>query len=64
VEQYQGAKFALIVPAILLRWDLDAHQTLFKLTMKSNFVQVMAEVVALAFDKVSPIIVNSLTYFW
>jgi hypothetical protein len=58
VEQYQGGKYALIVLAIFSRWDLDAHQGLFKLTMKSNFVQIMVEMVALASDKVNPIIVR------
>jgi hypothetical protein len=64
VEQYQGEKFAFIVLAILSGWDLDAQQGLFKLTMKSNFVQAMCKVATLAFDKTNPIIVNSLTCLW
>jgi hypothetical protein len=50
-----------MVPTILLSWDLDAQQVLFKLTMKSNIVQAMVEVVALAFDKVNPTNINPLT---
>jgi hypothetical protein len=36
-----------MVLAILSCWDLDVQQGLFKLTMKSNIVQAMVEVVAL-----------------
>ncbi len=53
-----------MVPTILLSWDLDAQQVLFKLTMKSNIVQAMVEVVALAFDKVNPTNINPLTCMW
>jgi hypothetical protein len=53
-----------MVLAILLRWDLDVQQGLFKLTMKFNFVQTMVEIVALSFDKVNHTIVNSLMHIW
>jgi hypothetical protein len=36
-----------MVPTILSYWDLDVQQGLFKLTMKSNNAQAMAEVVVL-----------------
>ncbi len=49
-----------MVPAILSSWDLDAQQGLFKLTMESNATQAMVEIVALAFDKVNPPIINPL----
>jgi hypothetical protein len=53
-----------MVPAIFSSWYLDAQQGLFKLTMKSNIVQAMAEVVVLAYDKVNPTIINPLTCMW
>ncbi len=49
---------------ILSSWDLDAQQKLFKFTMKSNIFQAMANMVALAIDKVQPQIVNPLTHLW
>ncbi len=52
----------LPLPTILSGWDLDAQQGLFKLTMKSNGTQTMVEIVALAFDKVNPTIINPLTH--
>jgi hypothetical protein len=51
-------------PAILSGWDLDVQQGLFTLTMKSNAAKAMAEVVALAFDKLNPTIINPLTHKW
>jgi len=39
---------------VISSWDLDAQQGLFKLTMKSNAYQMMAEVVVLVVDKVNP----------
>jgi hypothetical protein len=53
-----------MAPTILSGWDLDAQQGLFKLTMKSNATQAMVEIVTLAFDKVSPTIINPLTHMW
>ncbi len=52
----KGGKYALIVVVILSAWDFDAPQALFKLRMKSNSAQAMAEVVALATDKVNVIL--------
>jgi hypothetical protein len=52
-----------MVPTILLGWDLDVQQGLFKLTMKSNAAEAMAEVVALAFD-INLTIINPLTHMW
>jgi len=43
---------------------LDAQQGLFKLTMKSNAAQAMVEVMALAYDKIIPTIINPLTCMW
>jgi hypothetical protein len=63
-QQSKDDKFLLMVLAILLRWELDAQQSLFKLTMKFNFVQTMVEIVALGFDKVNQTIVNSLMHIW
>jgi hypothetical protein len=40
------------------------HNKDFKLTMKSNVSQVMAEVVVLVTDKVNPCIVNPLIRLW
>jgi hypothetical protein len=45
-QQCKDDKFPPMVLAILLRWELDAQQGLFKLTMKFNFVQTMVEIVA------------------
>ncbi len=53
-----------MVLVVLSGWHLDAQQGLFKLTMKSNAYQVMAEVVVLVVDKVNPRIVNPLTRLW
>jgi len=47
-----------MVPMILSRWELGVQHGLFKLTMKSNSTQAMAEIMALAFDKVNHIIVK------
>jgi hypothetical protein len=62
--QPKDDKYAPMVLTILSGWDLDVQQGLFKLTMKSNIVQTMVEVVALAFDKVNPTIINPLTRMW
>ncbi len=43
---------------------MDVQQGLFKLTMKSNVAQAMAEVMALASNKVNPTIINPLTRMW
>ncbi len=51
-----------MVPTILSGWDLNAQQGLFKLTMKSNIVQAMVEVVALASKKVNLTNINPLTH--
>jgi hypothetical protein len=59
--QSKDGKFVPMVPTILSGWDLNAQQGLFKLTMKSNIVQAMFEVVALAFDKVNPTNINPFT---
>ncbi len=53
-----------MVLAVFSGWDLDAQQRLFKLTMKSNASQAMAEVVALVANKVNSQIVNPLTDLW
>jgi hypothetical protein len=53
--QSKRGKYALIVVVILSAWDFDAPQALFKLRMKSNLFQAMAEAVALATDKVNVI---------
>jgi hypothetical protein len=52
-----NGKSTLMVLVVLLGWDLDAQQGFFKLTMKSNVSQAMAEV-ALASIEVNPQIVN------
>jgi hypothetical protein len=57
-------KSTSMVLALLSSWDLNAQQGFFKLTMKSNTFQVMAEVVALAINKVNPQNVNPFTCFW
>ncbi len=44
--------------------DLDVQQGLFKLTMKSNIVQAIVEVVVFTSDKVNPTIINPLTWIW
>ncbi len=59
--QPKDNKFAPMVPAILWAWDLDVQLGLFKLTMKSNIVQAMAKVMALASNKVNPTIINPFT---
>jgi len=61
--QFKDNNFILMVPAILSCWDLDVQQGLFKLTMKLNDVQAMAEVVVIASNKANPIIVNPFTRF-
>jgi hypothetical protein len=53
-----------MVPTILLGWDLNYQQGLFKLTMKSNITQAMAEIMALTSNKVNPTIINLLTCMW
>ncbi len=53
-----------MVLAILSSWDLNAQQNMFKLTMKSNDAQAMAEILALTFNKVNPTIINPLTCMW
>jgi hypothetical protein len=53
-----------MVLAILSSWDLNAQQSMFKLTMKSNDAQAMAEIVALTFNKVNPTIINPFTCMW
>jgi hypothetical protein len=52
-----------MVHAILLGWDLDVQQSLFKLTMKLNDAQAMVEVVVIASNKANPIIVNPFICF-
>jgi hypothetical protein len=52
-----------MVPTILLYWDLDVQQGLFKLTMKLNNVRAMAEVVVIASNKANPVIVNPFIRF-
>jgi hypothetical protein len=58
-----NCKFASMV-LVLLSWDLDAQQRLFKLTRKSNASQAMVEVVVLVANKVNPQVVNPLTCLW
>jgi hypothetical protein len=53
-----------MVPTIIFKWDLDAQQGLFKLIMKSNATQVMAEISTLIINKVNPQIVNPFTRLW
>jgi len=60
----KDGKFAPMVLAILSSWDLNAQQNMFKLTMKSNDAQAMAEILALTFNKVNPTIINPLTCMW
>jgi hypothetical protein len=62
-EQFKDNNYIFMVPTILLGWDLDVQQGLFKLTMKSNDVQAMAEVVVIASNKANPIIDNPFTHF-
>jgi hypothetical protein len=47
-------------PTILSWLNLDAQHGLFKLTMKSNVAQAMAEIMDVIFDNVSLVIVDSL----
>ncbi len=47
-------KLVLMVLVILLAWNLDVQQGLFKLTIKSNVAQTMAKVMALTIDKAHP----------
>jgi hypothetical protein len=49
----QGWQICPYGSCILSGWDLDVQQGLFKLTMKSNAIQAMVEVVALASDKIN-----------
>jgi hypothetical protein len=58
------ANLFLLVPTILLGWELDVQQSLFKLKMKSNYAQAMVERMTLAFDKANPTIINVLTNIW
>ncbi len=60
--QPKDGKFAAMVHAILSGWDLDAQEGSVKLTMKSNAAEGMVEIVALAFDKVNPTIINPFTH--
>jgi hypothetical protein len=53
-----------MVLTIFSGWDLDVQQGLFKLTMKFNVAQAMAEVMDFASNKVNPTIVNPLTRLW
>ncbi len=62
--QPKDDKSTPMVPTILSSWDLDVQQGLFKLTMESNTIQTMAKVMALAFDKVNPTIINPFTCMW
>jgi len=62
--QPKDGKSALTVLAILSGQDLDVQQGLFKLTMKSNIVQAIVEVVVFTSDKVNPTIINPLTCIW
>lgn len=62
--QSTNGNSTLVVLTILWGWDLDVHQGLFKLTMKSNATQAMVEVVAFAFNKANPIIVKPFTHLW
>jgi len=61
---YCNPQFALMVLTIFSGWDLDVQQGLFKLTMKFNVAQAMAEVMDFASNKVNPTIVNPLTRLW
>jgi len=49
---------------ILSSWDLDAQQCLFKLIMKSNNLQAVVGLMALAFNKANPNIVNPIKRMW
>jgi hypothetical protein len=49
---------------VLLAWNLDVQQGLFKLNMKCNTAQAMAKVVALTIDKAHPMVVNPFTHLW
>jgi hypothetical protein len=51
-------------PTILLGWELDVQQSLFKLKKKSNYAQAMVEIMTLAFDKANPTIANVLMNIW
>jgi hypothetical protein len=57
-KQSKDNKSPLMVLMILSRCELDVQHGLFKLTMKSNSTQAMVEIMAFAFDKVNPTIVN------
>ncbi len=57
-KQSKNNKSPLMVPMILSGWELGVQHGLFKLTMKSNSTQAMAEIMTLAFEKVNPTIVN------
>ncbi len=46
-EQFKDKKSTPMVSSIILAWDLNVQNELFKLTMKSNVVQAMAKVVAI-----------------
>jgi len=62
--QPKDGKSTPMVPTIFSSWDLDAQQGLFKVTMKFNATQAMAKIVAIAFNKVNPTIINPLTCMW
>jgi hypothetical protein len=51
-----------MVHTILSSWNLDVQQGLFELTMKSNVIQTMAKVLALASENVKPTIINPFTH--
>jgi hypothetical protein len=55
-------KLAVMVLVILLAWNLDVQQGLFKLNIKSNVAQTMAKVVALTIDKAHPMGINPFTH--
>ncbi len=60
--QPKDDKFAPMVHTILSSWNLDVQQGLFELTMKSNVIQTMAKVLALASENVKPTIINPFTH--
>jgi len=49
----------------ILSWlNLDAQHGLFKLTMKSNVVQAIAEIMVITFANVNFVIVDSFVHMW
>ncbi len=63
-EQFRDKKFTPMVASIILAWDLNVQNGLFKLTMKSNVVQAMAKVVALVTNQTNLIFFNPFTLLW